>query len=74
MPMTTIVDTILRLAGWIVDAQPCDEPTRFCLLSQVVVFVMRLIVIVLIYFAVRDMLASGLLDLLAGVSVAWLAK
>lgn len=73
MPVTTIIDLILRLAGWIVDAQPCDAPTRFCLLSQVVV-TMRLIVIVLIYLAVRDMLSSGLLDLLAGVSVAWLAK
>lgn len=72
--LLSVIDALLRIASWVAVGKPCEEPTRFCMASQVIVFLMRLVVVCLIYLAVRDLMRSGLVPIFSGLSVAFLMR
>lgn len=59
-----MIDQLLKLGQWLAVGVPCqpkpgEEMSRWCMLQNIICFVMRIIAILLIWFLMRDGLAVG---------------
>lgn len=65
-----MIENLLKLAQWIAVGSPCvvpegETPTLWCVLQNVLLFVIRLATIVVLYYVMRDVIGAGIAQLTA---------